>query len=212
MDYSTLPSQHNFGQDIDDAIRVRESSKYNLSVAKMKLLELGAKTFSGGELVASLPNLDVEEYLRCNYQEFQWEAVMRDGSVLKQFQGDKQHHFGHIDQKELVELRWVSNFTTDTSNQEKRVVVALNWTTGKFTFTNGLALGEVRNVSDAGFPEGERKLILKMVKRESTGVSFQDGDASEVTRYNRYILGWEAGDQKVILCVEPNGYTHLWHQ
>lgn len=212
MDYSNIPSKHNFGEDIDNLIRIRENARYNFAKSKSELIDLGAKTYSNGVLTA-LPNLDVAKYEKCKYQEFCWEAEYTDGTVIKQFQGDKEHHFGDIDPLLLSTISWVSNFASDTSNLEKRVIVTLDWKTGKFIFMNGLALGEVRNVSDAGFPniEGEKKLILKMVKRESSGVSSGTDTISEMTRYYRYLLGWEFGEEKIILCIEPNGYTHLWH-
>lgn len=214
MDYSNIPSKHNFGENIDHLIRVRENARYNFAKSRLELIDLGAKTYSNGELMA-LPNLDLKKYEACKFQEFCWEAKYNDGTEIKQFQGSLEHHFGDLDQQRLSTISWISNFTSDTSNVEKRVIVTLDFKTGKFIFMNGLALGEVRNVSDAGFPvgiEGEKKLILKMVKRESSGVSSGADAVSEITRYYRYLLGWEFGAEKIILCVEPNGYTHLWHQ
>ena len=211
MDYSQKPIDYNFGLDVDDMIRLRETSKFNLTSAKMALLNAGVKTITDGILQA-LPNLDVEKYEKCNFQEFSWEAEYEDGSVLKQFEGAKQHHYGNIEQDKLKTLRWVSHFVVETSNEDKRVIVTLDWKTGLWSFYNGLVLQEVKAAVAEGFPAGiTPKLILKMVKRESSGVGFPGAAVSEVTRYNRYILGWEAGDTKVLLCVEPNGYIHFWH-
>jgi hypothetical protein len=172
---------------------------------------LGAKTFTNGELSA-LPNLDVEKYEKCRNQEFVWEAEYDDGSVLKQFDGAKQHHYGNIEQEKLKLIRWVSLFVVDTSNVDKRVIVSLDWKTGLWSFYNGIVSQELRAMVANGFSLDKPKLILKMVKRESAGVGFPGAVVNEITRYNRYILGWEAGGNKVILCTEPNGYTHLWHE
>ncbi len=206
------PINYNHGLDVDEAIRLRETSRYNLTQAKMTLLKMGVKTVSEGHLQA-LPNLDVEKYEKCCFQEFSWEAEYEDGSVLKQFEGAKQHHYGNIEQDKLKLIRWVSHFVTDTSNEEKRVLVTLDWKTGLWSFFNGFVPQEVKAAVAEGFAgEIKPKLILKMVKRESASVGFPGNAVNELTRYYRYILGWEGGDKKIILCVEPNGYTHLWHE
>lgn len=215
MDYSQKPKDFNFGLDVDEAIRLRETSRYNLTQAKMALLKMGVKTVSDGQLNA-LPNLDVDKYTKSCNQEFSWEAEYEDGSILTQFEGAKQHHYGNIEQDKLKFIRWVSHFVAETSNTEKRVMVTLDWKTGLWSFVNGFVLQEVKGEVAEGFGvttiDFRPKLILKMVKRESQGVEFPGSAVGEIARYYRYILGWEAGDNKVILCVEPNGYTHLWHE
>lgn len=214
MDYSNKPINYNFGLDIDELIRVRETSKYNLIQSKMTLLESGAKTITNGELSA-LPSLNKEEYIKCSNQEFYWEAEYKDGSILKQFEGTKQHHYGNIDFDKLKVIKWVSNFIVETSNVDKRIIISLDWESGSWSFYNGLVPQEVKNLlwdNNEFLVNDNKKLILKMVKRESQSVGFPSNTISETTRYYRYILGWESKNKKIVLCIEPNGYTHLWHE
>lgn len=205
MDFSSFPEKHNYGQLVDTLLQIKMRSRMDLTRSNIDLLELGAKTFTQ-DGVSCLPNLDLEKYLACNYQEFVWEAEYQDGTILKQFQGDRQHHFGHIDQDKLKFLRWVSLFTVDTSNADKRVIVTLDWETGKFSFYNGLVGQETRTIGDKGFSGEKPKLVLKMVKRESSTVGIDSSSGGEVVRFNRYLLGYEGA----MICVEPNGNIHLW--
>lgn len=212
MELEKFPETQNFGQVVDMLIQIKERSRMDFTKSKIDLLELGVKTYVGDELHC-LSNLDVAKYEACSHQEFGWEAEYKDGTVLKQFQGEKQHHFGHIDQEKLSILRWVSHFNTETSNEDKRVIVSLDWETGKFSFFNGFASQAARAMGDNCFRgDGEPKLILKMVKRVSHAVGINDGVTAEIMHYKRYILGYQTGDDKRIICIEPNGRVHLWEQ
>lgn len=211
MDYSLIPEGFDFGVEIDNTIKVREAGRYNFERAKMRLLELGAKNVVDGQLI-SAPGLDVEAYEASQQLEFTWEAEHLGGALIRQFQGKKQHHFGDIDQSKLLTIRWISNFSVDTSNADKRAIVSLDFKTGKFTFHNGFVPQFVRNVADEGFVGQNPKLILKFIRRSSVGVSFKEGQVVEETRYNRFLLGWETDAKKVVLCIEPNGYIHTWNK
>lgn len=208
--YQSVPSNHNFGLEVDDMIKRKEEAKLTLMRSKLVLLDMGVKALVDGQLI-HLPNLDVEAYKKCANQEFAWEAEYLDGSVLKQFGDGKQHHYGNIDQAQLKEIRWVSNFSDDTSNADKRVILTLDWKTGTFSLLNGFVMQDIRALFGEG-QEGDKKLILKMVKRQSVSVDIQTQVQGEALFYNRYLLGWEVADTKRLLCIEPNGYVHLWHE
>lgn len=206
-----------YGKEIESLIRIREQAKLDLVKSRMKLIELGAKTVHNGS-VSYLPGLDLDKFNHCNNQEFTWEAQYVDGTVVKQFEGSKQYHYGHIDQTKLKFFRWVSNFDYPTSNEERRVIVELNFETGHFGFTNGFVSQETRGAVINGYTHGfVPKLILKAIKRTSTSHSFPDGNVDEITYYNRYLIGYEAHQDslengKVVLCIEPNGEVHLWDE
>lgn len=206
-----------FGKDIDSLIRIRDQAKMDLARSRMKLIEMGAKTVKDG-MVTHLPGLNIDKFASCENQEFYWEAEYEDGSVIRQFEGKKQHHYGHIDQQRLKYFRWVSTFDYPTDNEDKRVIISLNFKDGRFEFYNGIVPQETRAEVLNGYPSisFEPKLILKAVKRASTSHSFPDGGIDEVTYYNRFLIGWEnlpgsATKGKRILCIEPNGFVHLWH-
>jgi hypothetical protein len=200
-----------FGKEIDSLLQTKQTAKMNLATSTMELLQMGVKTIKGGTMSA-LPGLNVDEFNRCGQQEFSWESEDNHGKVLPQFQGAKQNHFGDIDQSKLSKFRWVSNFYCETDNTDKRAIIELDFLTGKFNFMNGFVPQEVRAKVDDIFPAGESpKLILKVIKRESSAVSFPEGTVSETYKYNRYLIGWETKSRKVILCVEPNGFVHFWY-
>lgn len=212
--YESMPANHNFGLEIDSLIKIKEEAKLSLVRSKMLLLDAGAKTLIGETLI-HLPNLDVEKYKKCRNQEFSWEVEYREGLTLKQFDGKKEYHYGSISQSALKKIKFVSNFTEETSNLEKRVVLTLDWVTGTWNLLNGFASKDVRALFDIPFPEGANpKLILKAVNRASATVDIQAETQADVVLYNRYLLGWEDVklNKKVLFCIEPNGYVHLWHQ
>lgn len=212
--YESQSLNHNFGTDVDELVKIKEASKINLSRTRIALLDAGVKVISNGELI-HLPNLDVAAFQRCNNQEFSWEVEYKDGSILKQFDGNERHDYSHINHAELKEIRWISNFADDTSNKEKRVVFTMDWATGTFSLLNGGVLQFCRAAFGKGYiPGANQKLILKMVKRQSVSVDISSQQQGEVTLYNRYLLGWEdtALKAKTLFCVEPNGYVHLWHE
>lgn len=205
----------NYGVDIDNHIKVRDRAKLDLSQSRTGLINMGAQLVIGDQLFCT-PSMDMRKFFACNNQEFSWEAEYEDGTLLKQFSGKEQLHYGNIDQSKLKEIRWVSNFDYETANTEKRVIISLNFKTGVFTFTNGFAPQEIRGISFQEFKAGfVPKLVLKMIKRTSTSVGFIDGNVEEVMYYNRFLLGWESAQgsayvEKKVLCIEPNGFVHSW--
>lgn len=215
MDYQSIisdkPLNRDYGKDIDSFIRVRDTAKMDLMKSRMFLLNAGVKTYKDGDLIY-LPGLNVNKFIECANQEFYWEAEMKDGKVIRQFEGKKQNHYGNIDQGQLKIFRWVSNFSYETSNEETRVIVSLDFETGKFEYINGFIPQEIRAEVISGYPQGLMpKLIMKVIKRTSTSLSYPDGAIDEVCYYNRYLIGWEIPQkEKKILCIEPNGFVHLW--
>ena len=210
-----MENKQDYGKIVDSYIRTRDQAKIDLSKSRMGLLEMGVKTFKDDMLI-HLPGLDVEKFEKCNGQEFYWEAEYKDGKILKQFDGAKQHHYGHIEQDKLKYFRWVSNFDYPTVNEEKRVIITLDFETGKFEFMNGVCPQDVRGEVYLGYPDSNimsnSKLILKVIKRTSTSFSFPENSVDEVSYYNRYLIGWEKGENKKILVIEPSGFIHLWHE
>jgi hypothetical protein len=206
--------EKNFGKDVDSFLRLRDDSKVNMARAKMELLNMGVKTYKDGQLTF-LPGLNVDKFLSCNNQEFQWEAEYEDGNIVRQFGNNgKDSHYGNIDQSKLKLFRWISNFDYATDNPDKRIIVELDFTTGKFNFYNGFIPQQVRGdirVMD-GFKDNVdgKKLIMKIIKRTTTSLSYPDGAVDEVCYYNRYIIGWETSSEKCILCIEPNGNINLF--
>jgi hypothetical protein len=209
--YNNAELNRDFGKDVDSLISIKQKAKYDLVSATTKLMEMGTVVISGNKIVCS-PRLSIKDYVKCNHQEYAWEAEYEDGTIIAQFQGEEQHHFGHIDQEKLSKFRWISNFECSTSNLDKRAIVELDFKTGKFSFLNGFAPQEIRALTDDIYPRDEKaKLIMKMVKRQSNVVSFPDNTISETYRYNRYLIGWETKSKKVLLCIEPSGFVHLWY-
>lgn len=204
----------NYGQEIDAMVKLKHEAKLNLIKASGRLLEMGAKILVDG-VVNSMPGLDVEKYQAQNFQEFAWVAEF-EKTMMHQFSPDGDNHFGNIDQSKLLKFSWVSCFEVDTSNLDRRVIVELDFKTGKFTFLNGQVPQAIRADADEGYPpiqlsSVQPKLIMKMVKRNSETVDRKSGKVSEIAKYNRYLIGWEVGAAKRLFCIEPNGLVHYWH-
>lgn len=211
MEYLKEELNRDYGKDVDSLIRIRDTAKIDLAKSRMSLLQMGVKSVKDG-MITHLPGLNIDKYSRCENQEFYWEAEYFDGTVIKQFDGKKHHHYGNIEQKSLKLFRWISNFDDATDNKEKRVIVELDFETGKFNFMNGFVPQEIRAevMNGCQHNPSEKKLIMRMIKRTSTSQSYPGGGVDEVSYYNRYIIGWEDESEKKILCVEPNGFVHLW--
>lgn len=209
---SSQPLDHNYGTDVDELIRIKEGAKLTIVKSRLALLDTGVKILSNGSDLICLPNLDIDAYKRCNFQEFYWEVEYEDGSILKQFDSGKERHYGNIEQDKLKTVRWVSNFTEDTDNQDKRVIFTLDWQSGTFSLLNGFVPQEIRQEFGA-FKEWQdgKKLILKTIKRNSTAVNLQTQAQGQVYLYNRYLLGYENETVKHFFCLEPNGFVHQWY-
>jgi len=202
----------NYGLDVDELIKIRDDAKIKIIRSKMALLNMGVKSVKDG-VMSYLPGLDIYKFEKCDNKEFYWEAVYKDGNIIKQFDGKKQNHYGNIDQSKLKLFRWISNFNDETDNKEKRVVVTLDFETGLFDFLNGYVPQEIRGELINGFDAGSSpKLILKVIPRTLITVSYPEGGTDEVYFYNRYLIGYEAGSKKVVLCIEPNGFIHFFNE
>ena len=206
------PIDHNFGKDVDTFLQARDQARVVLQESMSNLLETGAKVFMGGTVIG-LKGMTADLYHACNNQEFSWEAEYKDGTIVKQFDNGVQHHFGDIDQGKLKMFRWMSLFNVETSNADKRVIVTLDFETGLWSFYNAFLTQEMRAVLLPPINAGDKpKLIMKMVKRQSVTVAMTTMNPNgEVVLFTRYIIGWEVGATKVLLCIEPNGLVHLWH-
>ena len=208
----TQDVNRDFGKDITSALRIRDTAKRDLAQSRMYLTDMGVKSLKDGNWTF-IPGLNLKKFQQCNNQEFTWEAEMKDGSVVRQFGDKEDKNFSHIDQVNLKFFRWVSNFDYDTDNTEKRVIISLNFETGEFEFLNGYVPQSVRgDVINSVVPTGERSLVMKIIRRTDTAVNQADGRTDEVTYYNRYLIGcsFPTGEKR-ILCIEPNGLVHLWH-
>lgn len=216
MDDTQKEINYDYGKDVDSLIRIKDRAKIDLVKTKIALLEMGVKTEKDG-LLTYLPGLNVQKYSDQGNQEFSWEAEYKDGTIIRQFEGKKQNHYGNIDQSKLKIFRWISAFDFATDNKEKKVIVSLDFETGKFEFLNSFCPQEVRAEIYQGYPGGVNpRLIMKMIKRTSVSQSYPEGKVDEVMYYNRYLIGWESTPDsptrdKKILCLEPNGKTHFWH-
>lgn len=218
MDYEYAKKgdlSRNYGVDVDEHIKVRDQAKLNLTGARTGLINMGVQLVIGDQLFCT-PSMNMKKFFACNNQEFVWEAEYDNGEVICQFDGKKQNHYGNIEQDKLKEIRWVSNFDYETANDERRVIARLNFKTGEFSFLNGFVPQDIRAVTFQKYSEGFKpELVLKIVRRTSTSVGYVDGNVEEIAYYNRFLIGWKnaAGSQvidKKILCIEPNGFIHLW--
>ena len=144
-------------------------------------------------------------------EEFEWEVTYNNGSILRQHDLSGENHYGNIVQENLKEIKLISNFTTETDNEEKRIVLTLDWATGKFKILNATVNIDDRNVIGMTEESGEKKLISYRGIR--FGQTMELGEkikgTSEVYFYKRYYLGYETKDKKIIICLYPNGECEI---
>lgn len=211
----------NKNQQIDELLKMRSDGMKSFAVASRGLSEMGVK-ISDGEGFIGLPDnysQHVEKFNNSNL-EFEWEVEYSDGLKLAQFQGEDQHHFGHIDISKLKSISLISNFDWPTDNIEKRIIVRLNWETGLFDIVNGWAAPEVMAHAAMNPINGNRKLILFSRKRQSSTVGEIDEKyidyfpaIGENFYYNRFIIGYEvsgSGMKALIIC--PNGEINIFEK
>jgi len=201
---------------IDQLLQIRKDGMYAYSKATTKLIELGVKIGRKSDGALTIPasfQPHLEQYENSN-MEFEWEAEYTDGKKVKQFEAGVQHHLGDIDQSKLTSLAWISNFTWATDNNEKRVIVKLNWENGIFEIMNGFPNQETREFASMNPLAGEKKLILFTNKQFSETI----GDVpdrykeffplmEEFFYYNLFIIGYQikGTDKKKMLMIQPNG-------
>jgi hypothetical protein len=182
------------------------------SIEKLYAMGVRFVTISGED---GLPEISAAQNLLPRYEQtledWEWKAIYTDGQELDQY-GDKESHYGDIDQSRLDKIMLISNFDIDTSNQEKRMIITLNFKSGTFEFLNCGPM-EVRDKLTVEVP-GEKKLIFFTRRRKdfTAGVD-KDSKMLEPTgeeiAYNRSYLGYECGDKKVVIIAYPNGEVEI---
>lgn len=200
---------------IDDLLRRRQEGMFNYSNATKGLLGMGVKIGKAGTGEITVPD-SYQPFLdkfNISNLEFEWLVTYIDGTVLRQFEGDKQHSFKDIDLGRIKSVEYVSNFIWQTDMAEKRIIVRLNWETGMFEFTNGFASQEVRAKCCVMPLPGDKKLILFARKRMSSAVGESRNELKEFVSmmdefffYNRFILGYQVSSgETMAVIIEPNG-------
>lgn len=202
---------------IDQLLQQKQDGMYNYAKALKGIVDLGVKVGSQqtGEIVVPVSfNRYLDKYNRSNL-EFEWVATFIDNRPpLYQFGPEEEHHFGDIDQSKLKAISWISNFDWPTDNIEKRVIVTLDFSTGKFEFLNGFISQEDRGALLE--PATPKQLILAIKRRVSpyTGglspeLAEYHGPTDEIFYYNRFKLGFKTeGGEKIVL-IQPNGTINL---
>ena len=216
-DQKIIDSQN---KKIDELLRQRQEGMFNFSEATKTLLDMGVKTSkkSTGEIIVPASFSPYLDKYNISNLEFEWLVKYTDGTELKQFEGEIDHHFGHIDLQKIKSVEFISNFNWPTDMAEKRIIVRLNWETGMFEFTNGFASQEVRAKCCVAPLIGEKKLILFRKKRESVASGEVKDEVKQFINledekffYNRFILGYQAtSGEKMAVIIEPNGDIKLF--
>jgi len=194
---------------IDNFLKIRRQSLYDLEKAIEGLYEMGIRFFVPTE--EGVPEVSCAQNLLPRYEhtleDFEWKAIYDDGTELDQY-GEKQSHFGDIDQSKLAKIQYISNFEILTQNPEKRLIITLDFKKGTFDFWN-CADQDIR--AELSKPcEEEKKLILFKRKRQDFIVGMAGKEAKvestgERFTYTRYYLGYETKNKKVVICLYPNG-------
>jgi hypothetical protein len=196
-------------EKIDNFLKIRRQSLYDLEKAIEGLYAMGVRFFTPSE--DGVPGISASQNLLPRYEQtlddWEWKAVYNDGTELDQY-GPEEHHFGNIDQNKLDKILLISNFDIDTTNQEKRLVITMNFKDGTFDFLNCGPM-EVRGKLTTPCLD-DKKLILFKRNRESftAGVDTKSKlltPTGEKITYKRYYLGWETDNRKVLIVAYPNG-------
>lgn len=205
---------------IDELLKKRQEGMFNFTRATNELVAMGVKIGkrSSGEILVPNSYQPLIEKFNHSNLEFEWQVNYSDGSVLRQFENEIQHNFQDIDQSRIKNIEYISNFIWQTDMAEKRIIVRLNWETGKFEFLNGFASQEVRAKCCIEPLNGEKKLILFARKRLSSSAGEAKNEYSEFASmldefffYNRFILGYEVKTgEKMAVIIEPNGDIKLF--
>ena len=206
-----MPNQKDeTGNRIDSAIRARVDHLSAIIKIEKELAKDGVKFGQTGE--DGVPTFEVGPNYLPNFlhhlEEFEWEVYYKDGTVLRQYDIGGVNHYGNIRQENVKRIRYVSNFEGENDNADRRVVLTLDWETGKFDVLNGQVSPEDRNLLASTGEAGTKKLIL--FKRVRFGQTMDVGvetpmPTGEVYFYKRYFLGYETEKNKVLICLYPNG-------
>jgi len=212
----------NINKKIDELLKTRQDAMVNYARSTSDLIDMGVKIKNKETEDTTLP-ASFQNYLdkyNISNLEFEWEAKYKDGSVLRQFEGEEQRNFSHINQENLASISFISNFNWPSeAGRDPRVIIRLNWETGLFEFSNGFASQDVRTKSCMNPLTGNKKLILFTRKRFSASngeindqykefFPFED----EVFYYNRFILGYETEAGMKALIISPNGSIEIFEK
>ncbi len=218
---NTKPKLDSENKKIDALLQRRQNGMFDYSNSTKELIEMGVKIGrkSTGEITLPDSFQPYLEKFERSMLEFEWKVDYQDGSVLKQFDGPNiEHNFSHIDQSKLKSISYISNFIWPTDNEEKRIIITLNWETGLFEFMNGFASQDVKAKCCLKPLIGKKKLILFTRKRISSAVGESKSELKEFVNmmdefsfYNRFILGYQIpGGEKMAVIIEPNGDIKLF--
>lgn len=204
---------------IDELLQKRQDGMVNFVEATKRLIDIGVKIANPeGEIsVPSFFEKYIDKYSNSNL-EFEWEVVYKDGSRLRQFDDGDQHNFANIKLSEVKSVSYISNFTWQTDNEERRIIVKLDMETGLFTIINGFCPQEVLAEIAINEIKEDKKLILFARKRQSSSMGEISDEvkqyfpsAGETFFYNRFILGFETPSGKMrAVIIEPNGNIGLF--
>jgi len=205
----------NLNVKIDSLLKTRQDAMFNYARSTSELIDLGVKIKNKETDDTTVP-MSFEPYLEkynISNLEFEWEAKYKDGSILRQFEGEEQRNFSHIDQERLASISFISNFNWPSEEgRDPRIIIRLNWETGLFEFQNGFINQDTRAYACMEPLAGNKKLILFTRKRFSSSAGeindqykeffpFED----EVFYYNRFVIGYETENGMKALIVMPNG-------
>ena len=207
---------------IDALLKIRQEGMYNYSKCTRELIDMGVKIGHKNTGDLTIPGVFepyLEKYNKSN-MEFEWEVMDKDGTILKQFDGDIQHSFKDIKLDSMQSIAFISNFNWPTDNKEHRVIVRLNWETGLFELMNGFAPAEVREELCSKAPIGIKKLILFTRKRFSSTYGEVNEKypeffpmKDEFLYYNRFVIGYEVeGGWNKIAIIDPTGIISLFEK
>lgn len=214
----TIDKQNN--DKIDRCLQIKQDSMYNYAQAMLELTRMGVKVGrqESGDIALPLSfNNYLERFSRSNL-EFEWVVTYDDDTTFQQFgpEPDEEHHFGQIDQSRLKKVEYISNFNWPTDNEEKRVIVTLDWHSGLFSFMNGYISQEDKGRLAVEPVIGPKKLEILIRRRETPVVGGLApeleqyyGPVDEVFYYNRFMLGFKTDTMRRALMIQPNGNMHV---
>ncbi len=206
----------NINKKLDRLLRQRRRAIQDLESATEGIFDMGVRIFE--PTPEGVPNIIAGQNLIPRYEvtleDYEWQVEFEDGEVMDQYEKGEQHHFGDImdKDKEIKQVRYISNFETHSQAEEKRIIVTLNFDDGTFKFWNAGGPDIKHELSKP--IEGEKKLILFKRRRETVAVQANStgmkmADKGQKTLYTRYYLGFETDDEKRIVCCYPNGEIRI---
>jgi len=205
-----LKTSDEVGKKVNELVSLRAESLNKIINAEKELSKLGVKFGQVGE--DGSPTFEVgsnylPQFLH-HLDEYEWEVTYKDGSILRQHDINGDNHYGNIKHEAIKRVRLLSNFEVSTDNQERRVIITLDWETGKFDILNGQIDIDDRNTLTVTEESGPKKLILfKRVRFGQTMdiSSEKPTSTGEVYFYKRNYIGYETENKKILICLYPDG-------